>query len=456
MKMEVQIISKEEIKPSSPTLQHPKTFKFSLLDQFIPSPYAPIILFYPSDCMTHAEIPKRLALLKRSLSETLTRFYPLAGKIKDDLSIECNDEGAYCVEAQVNCRLDEFLTKPDLLLLHRFLPRELMKESTAVTYVTNIQVNVFDCGGIAIGICISHKMLDGAALSTFLQAWSTAARGCEEMIYPNFAAPSLFPANDDLWLRDTSMVMWGSLFKKGKCITKRFVFDASAIAALKVVATSSKIKCPSPPTRVEAVSAFIWKCIMAAAKEKHGYETQRPCLLTHLVNLRRRMKPPVSDNCTGNLLWMAAAKCMTPDKPELHDLVGELKDAISKLDGEFVKKLRSDEGNSLMCKSLKEIGELCSKDEVDYVGFSSWCKFGFYEIDFGWGKPIWVSSYGLSGSPVLNLVILVETRDGDGIEAWMTLDEQDMSTLECNSEYIKFASLDPSPLTVIGHSVPSS
>lgn len=455
MKIEVQIISKEDIKPSSPTPPHLKTFKFSLLDQFIPSPYAPIILFYPNDCMTLAEIPKRLALLKRSLSETLTRFYPLAGKIKDDLSIECNDDGAYFVEAQVNCRLDEFLTKPDLLLLHRFLPCELMKELTAVTYLTNIQVNVFDCGGIAIGICISHKMLDGAALSTFLRAWSATARGCEEVIYPNFAAPSLFPAND-LWLRDTSMVMWGSLFKKDKCITKRFVFDASAIAALKVVATSSKIKCPTPPTRVEAVSAFIWKCIMAASKEKHGYQTRRPCVLTHLVNLRRRMTPPLSDNCTGNLLWMAAAKCMTPDKPELHDLVGELKDAISKLDGEFVKKLRSDEGNSLMCESLKQIGELCSKDEVDHVGFSSWCNFGFYEIDFGWGKPVWVSSYGLSGSPVMNLVILVETRYGDGIEAWMTLDEQDMSNLECSSEYIKFASMDPSPLTFIGHSASSS
>lgn len=454
MKIEVQIISKEDIKPSSPTPPYLKTFNFSLLDQFIPSPYAPIILFYPNDCLTLAEIPKRLALLKRSLSETLTCFYPLAGKIKDDLSIECNDDGAYCVEAQVNCRLDEFLTMPDLLLLHRFLPCELMKESTAVTYVTNIQVNVFDCGGIAIGICISHKMLDGDALSTFLRAWSATARGCEEIIYPNFAAPSLFPAND-LWLRDTSMVMWGSLFKKGKCITKRFVFDASAISALKVAATSSKIKCPTP-TRVEAVSAFIWKCIMAASKEKHGYQTQRPCVLTHLVNLRRRMTPPLSDNCTGNLLWMAAAKCMNPDKPELRDLVGELKDAISKLDGEFVTKIRSDEGNSLMCESLKEIGERCSKDEVDYVGFSSWCNFGFYEIDFGWGKPVWVSSYGLSGSPVMNLVILVETRYGDGIEAWMTLDEQDMSTLERNSEYIKFASIDPSPLTVIGHSAPSS
>lgn len=82
--------------------------------------------------------------MKNSLSETLTRFYPLAGKIKDDLSIDGNDEVAHYVEARVDFSLREFLTKPHLLLLHRFLPCELvLKESNTGTHVTNIQVNVF-------------------------------------------------------------------------------------------------------------------------------------------------------------------------------------------------------------------------------------------------------------------------------------------------------------------------
>ena len=82
--------------------------------------------------------------MKNSLSETLTRFYPLAGKIKDDLSIDCNDEVAHYVEARVDFSLREFLTKPHLLLLHRFLPCELvLKESNTGTHVINIQVNVF-------------------------------------------------------------------------------------------------------------------------------------------------------------------------------------------------------------------------------------------------------------------------------------------------------------------------
>ncbi|KAJ4702265.1 vinorine synthase-like [Melia azedarach] len=451
--MEVQIISKEDIKPSSPTPQHLTTFKLSFLDQFIPTPYAPVILFYPAnDSSSNLDhINKKLALLKNSLSETLALFYPLGGKFSDDLFIDCNDEGAYFVETRVNCFLDELLRQPDLLFLHRLLPRDFFpKESSEATYVSNIQVNVFQCGGIAIGVCISHKILDGAALSSFLKAWAAAARGDgEEMICPNFAATSLFPAND-LWLRDSSMVMWGSMYKKGKSITKRFVFDASAIAEIKARAISSRV---TVPTRVEAVSAFIWKCFMAVSKAKHG--SQRPSLLTHLVNLRRRMSPPLSKNSVGNFLWIAAAKCVSMQKVELPYLVNELRDAISKLDSDFVKKLRSDVGNSVMCESLKEINEICSKDEVDYIGFTSWCKFGFYETDFGWGKPIWVSGFGLNCSPVMNLIILVDTRFGDGIEAWTTLEEEEMAMLERNAEFIKFASMDPSPL-LIGNPNPVS
>ena len=48
-KMEVEIISSESIKPSSPTPKHLKTHKLSLLDQFIPSIYIPMVLFYTFD-----------------------------------------------------------------------------------------------------------------------------------------------------------------------------------------------------------------------------------------------------------------------------------------------------------------------------------------------------------------------------------------------------------------------
>ncbi|XP_050214605.1 stemmadenine O-acetyltransferase-like [Mercurialis annua] len=444
--MEVQFISKQNVRPSSPTPPHLRIFKLSILDQLIPSAYAPIVLFYSVN--TNTKVLERLSLLKSSLSETLTRFYPLAGKIINDLSINCNDEGANFVETRVSCCLDEFLTEPvDLHFINKLLPCQFITEgSMEGTYVTNVQANVFECGGIAIGICISHKILDGAALSTFLKGWTSTAQGCRKVVFPKFTGAALFPAND-LWLKDSSMAMWGSMFRKGNCITRRFVFDASAISKLKAQTTSSGGL--SMPTRVEAVSALLWKSIIAASAELHGLP--RKSLLTHVVNLRTRLEPSLSENSLGNFLWLADAEFTgeSTSEPEFNELLRKVREAISRIDHKFVEQIKGDEGvNCLMAESIKQIGEKCSKDEVDCVGFSSWCKLGYYDADFGWGKPVWVSSIGLSGSIVLNLVILVDTRSGDGVEAWVSLDEQVMAILASNPDLLKLASMDPSPLVI--------
>ena len=47
--MDVDIISREIIKPSSPAIHHIKPFKLSLLDQITPTTYASLILFYPKN-----------------------------------------------------------------------------------------------------------------------------------------------------------------------------------------------------------------------------------------------------------------------------------------------------------------------------------------------------------------------------------------------------------------------
>lgn len=466
---EVQIISREFIKPSSPTPPHLKTFKLSLLDQLIPAPYAPIVLFYPNHgggVNGLEETAKKLAVLKQALSKSLSNFYPLAGIIGDDLSIECNDHGAYYVTAMVNNHhLSEFLDRPDLHLICRFLPCDpTFMGPVAGKNVTNVQINVFECGGIAIGLCISHKVLDGNGLKTFLKSWSEMAnRAGETNVCPSFVASSLFPTNNDLWLRDSSMAMWSSMFKKGKSSTKRFVFDAAAITTLKAMATSASAPASGAgrsnlrsPTRVEATSAFLWKCVKAASESINGYK--RSSMLTHVVNLRKRATPTLSEHSIGNLVWISSAKCTLPpvnrhhhqDKglPELAEIV---RHSISKIDGDYVKKLcDGNKGSALMRKTLKEIGDFGSNllEEVDYLGFSSWCGFGFYEIDFGWGKPIWVSSYAVAAPVFMNLVILMETRNGDGIEAWVTLDEQEMEFLQHNHEILAFTSMDPSPLNV--------
>ncbi|CAI9270454.1 unnamed protein product [Lactuca saligna] len=441
--MEAKIISKEDIKPSSPTPSHLNTFNLSVLDQLVISPYVPIILYYPNNNGdSTSEALERSLVLKKSLSQTLTQFYPLAGTIKNDLSIDCNDVGANYVVALIHGRLDKFLEHPDHRLINGFLPFEpSFNESSAGSRVTNVQVNIFECGGIAIGLCISHKILDGAALCTFLKGWSNMARGAEEVVYPNLTSPSLFPATSS-WLRDTSMGLTISLLSQGKACTKRFVFGSDAIARLRATAARNGVQ---RPTRVEVVSGLIWKCAMAAAKEACG--VQKPSCLTHFVNLRSKLAAKLSNHLIGNLVWISNAAWLPSDETPLHALVNNVREGISKIDIEFVKKAQGDEGYVAMQNSLKEMAGIGAMGPIDYYGFTSWCKMGFYGIDFGWGKPSWVTGLVGDGMPVfMNLVTLMDTKSGEGIEAWVNLDEPEMEILQKNQELLSYASLDPSPL----------
>ncbi|GJT93656.1 vinorine synthase-like protein [Tanacetum coccineum] len=101
-----------------------------------------------------------------------------------------------------------------------------------------------------MGLCISHKILDGAALKTFLKGWANMACEAKEVVYPNLTAPTLFPAKS-LWLRDTAMYISQSMLKEGKCRTKRFVFSSDAIGTLKAEVTGHGVQ---KPTRVEVVT----------------------------------------------------------------------------------------------------------------------------------------------------------------------------------------------------------
>ncbi|XP_048436065.1 uncharacterized protein LOC103930899 isoform X2 [Pyrus x bretschneideri] len=60
-------------------------------------------------------------------------------------------------------------------------------------------------------------------------------------------------------------------------------------------------------------------------------------------------------------------------------------------------------------------------------------RFPFYEPNFGWGKPPWVTL----GTEFKNLIVLMDTRDGDGIEVSLNLKEEDLAIFESNRELLE-------------------
>ncbi|KAI8017421.1 Stemmadenine O-acetyltransferase [Camellia lanceoleosa] len=88
---------------SSPSATPPLLQQFS----FYLSPKNPLRNTKPTgfEDDSRATNLKRSNQLKKSLADVLTKFYPLAGRVKENLYIECNDEGVLYLEAQFNCQL---------------------------------------------------------------------------------------------------------------------------------------------------------------------------------------------------------------------------------------------------------------------------------------------------------------------------------------------------------------
>ncbi|CAN6684321.1 unnamed protein product [Malus baccata var. baccata] len=433
--MKIQVIYKDTIRPSLPTPHHLRNLSLSVFDQLFPDIYVPLLLFYPNDNNKyfegkHSLVAERSKLLKKSLSEALTRFYPYAGNFQHNASICCNDHGAAYVEARVNCPMSKILNKPELVILKQLLPTVLDSSQADTCYLLLVKANFFECGGLAIGVGSSHKVADAYTLSKFTSCWAAIARG-SNTITDHIELPDKFGVAASLFpqVHFLSSLQPALEFPQEKCITKRFVFDASKIAALKSKAGSATVE---NPTCVEVVSALIWKCAMEASRSNLG--VVRPSELSQFVNIRKILVSPLAENLLGNLVGLCVAKTEASEVDDVQSLVTKFRKEMEEFKVRYGNGISGEEA----CEFYKEYGHLMKRD-VDNYNCSSWCRFPFYEVDFGWGKPLWVPHIG----GLKNLILLMDTRDGEGIEASLTLKEEDMAKFESNKELLSYASVNP-------------
>ncbi|XP_017228854.1 stemmadenine O-acetyltransferase [Daucus carota subsp. sativus] len=149
MALDIEVLSKQDIKPSVPTPQHLKKYSISFLDHIAPRVFIPLIFYYTAIDKDKNNL--KFDHLKKSLSEALTKFYPLASRFIDNAHVYCNDDGAHYVEARVDCNLKDIIRDPIPNELIKLLPLEV--DDAAVDVNLAVQVNFFECGGIAIRRC---------------------------------------------------------------------------------------------------------------------------------------------------------------------------------------------------------------------------------------------------------------------------------------------------------------
>ncbi|PON64742.1 Transferase [Parasponia andersonii] len=434
--MKLEIIKRETVKPSTPTPSHLKTYKLSFVDQLSPAVYGRIIYFY-TGLQNDVAAPysggsneRRSKQLKKSLSETLARFYPVAGTVTDDnLTVECNDKGAQYVEARFSGLLSAFLEQPaSLEILQQFFPAKVKSPEAGTWPLLLVQATFFDCGGLALGICTSHKLIDAPTMGILMKSWaqtSSSRSSDQPVVEPAFNAASYFPPRDLTCLKMPPVEM-----NKVECETKRFVFDKPKIMVLKA-------KVSGEPSRVQAVTALIWKCAMAASR-MHSRVPVNKFYLSQAIDIRKRAEPPLPENLIGNVVGIVLVQITNNGHDaELQDLVAVLKKGMREFTENNAKRLGGDEASEVVFESLKEGGNLMVRNDTNGLIFTSLCNAQLYEtIDFGWGKPIWVTVPVATGGS--NFVTLMDTKCG-GVEAWVTLTKEDMATFETNPELLEFA-----------------
>ncbi|KAJ7957623.1 vinorine synthase-like [Quillaja saponaria] len=437
--MDVEIMVRETIKPSSPTTPHLKTYKLSFIDHVVFRSYVPLVFFYEGCFTGSSKISEISTSLKKSLSETLSLYYPVAGKIKDRVSIDCNDEGVLFVEAQIRHKLAVILENPtDEFLEPLFADKLQWKEMDSSSTLLAIQISFFDCGGMAISVCMSHKFADTSTMTNFIKDWANLSLNCstnQQVLLPVLNAASVFPHGELPIIPEVEVV-------KSNTVCRRLVFNASKIDELKTMIIH-KVK---NPTRVELVAALIYKSAIAALRSTST--SLKKTTLMQAVNLRKRMIPSLPEKSVGNMVWNFMVYTKENSEVELHDLVSKQKEALMELCNKYVENFSGEKWFSLIMESMEELRPMyCDENQVVYK-FASWCRFPLYEIDFGWGKPIWVSTIGCEYK---NSIVLMDTRNGDGIEAFVNLEKQDMAIFECDKDILSYAFLNPSvPLTCNG------
>ncbi|KAH0718209.1 hypothetical protein KY285_014240 [Solanum tuberosum] len=68
---------------------------------------------------------------------------------------------------------------------------------------------------------------------------------------------------------------------------------------------------------------------------------------------------------------------------------------------------------------------------------SNVCRYPFYNVDFGWGKP---ERVGVPNGPFKNCFFSIDYKTGQGVEARVMLHKQHMSAFERDEELLEFIS----------------
>ncbi|KAM3307658.1 hypothetical protein P3S67_009401 [Capsicum chacoense] len=401
-------ISKKIIKPFTPTPSTQRWHKLSLLGQGLAHLYISLVFFYPKNQVNAIpNWPKQLSnLLANSLSKALTYYYPWAGRLKDNAVIECDDHGAEFLEVQISSPMDKVVNHPDSNVKDMTFPQGVPWGNCVDRALIVAQLSHFDCGGIALSVCMSHKIGDGSSVHCFLRDWASLTRST------NTIRPSPFFVEDSILQSPIGPLVSPVIgLQIDQCVQKRFIFSSTKLSALKSSIDVQNV------TSNEAVNALLYKCAAFSACTVNSGSFKRSQLI-QFSDLRAMISLQLPPNSIGNLIT-AFSSPIYDNKEELK--LPKLITDIRKSKNNFSARNNIEENEYAieMLDAYRTRMEPFRKTKCDI----------YFQV---------THATSIAKRPLNKYILLMRTYDG-GIEALVNLDEQEMSVFEHDEHLLQFA-----------------
>lgn len=244
------------------------------------------------------------------MSRILVPFYPLAGRLRrldGGLELECNAKGVELVGVESSQLMSDFGEFLNFKGFEGLFPRVDYHKPIEDHSLDLVQLTWFRCGGLALGMTISHVVSDGLSATHFIGQWA-ASLACGEPLedspyldcrilhvkdkslvneLPNFDRNDFFPSLPML------KGGWDDPDEQNKeTVAKTLTLTKSQVGTLKMVAngkTGQHVCGRRPYSRFEAITAHIWRC----ACKVRELASEQMTALCFCVDARRRMNPPL-------------------------------------------------------------------------------------------------------------------------------------------------------------------
>ncbi|KAK9080572.1 hypothetical protein SSX86_000330 [Deinandra increscens subsp. villosa] len=337
--------------------------------------------------------------MKEALSRALVAFYPVGGRLKEDhngrIEIDCRGQGVLFVEAVSDGVIDDFGDFAPSSELLKLIPTVDYSQGIGSYPLLVLQVTVFKCGGVSLGVGMHHFLCDGTSALHFMNSWADMARGLD-LVMPPFIDRTLLCA------RDPPLPVYEHIeyqvsppmkmpAQPRESVVSIFKLRRDQLNMLKT--KSMEDGSPINYSSFELFSGHVWKCICRARGLPDDQETR----LHFAGDGRTHLKHALPTGYFGNVIFLNNATATVGELLSNPSWYGasKIREALLRRTNDYLKS--AIDYLEIQPDLLSTLGAIVESYKSSNIAITTWAWLPIHDVDFGWGRPIFMGPGQVEG-----------------------------------------------------------